>query len=461
MWNHRIGVLSTLAVLLFSVPSFADSRARIVRLSYVEGDVQIDRNTGQSFEKAFLNVPLIQGARLRTGFNGFAEVEFEDGSTLRLTSGTQVSFPQLELRESGAKASTADLQRGMVYVSFAGTKHKDDEFALTFGPGTAALATPVHFRLEMEKAKASLAVFKGDLEVNGPSGVAMAGSKETLNFDLTDHDQYRLAKKVEEAPYDAWDKEQDDYRQRYARNNAWTNSPSVYGLSDLGYYGSFFNVAGYGMMWQPFFVGAGWDPFMDGAWAWYPGVGYSWVSAYPWGWAPFHYGAWQYLAGYGWVWQPGGTWAGLSNPLRTLNPPVGFKPVQPPATPVRSLVVVSRGAASAAAPTADGIRIRNNSAGLGIPRGSLGNLNRMSVHVEQRGFATATFLNPPAAAMYNPAISGSSVRGATAPEWSAATRSTPVNQPSASPQGMAAPSFHAGSASASGGSHGSGGARGK
>ena len=38
-------------------------------------------------------------------------------------------------------------------------------------------------------------------------------------------------------------------------------------------------MPGYGMMWQPYLVGAGWDPFMNGAWTWYPGAGYAWISA--------------------------------------------------------------------------------------------------------------------------------------------------------------------------------------
>src|SRR5947209_19917330 len=39
------------------------SQARIVRLSYVEGDVRIDRGGGEGFTKAFANMPLVEGAR--------------------------------------------------------------------------------------------------------------------------------------------------------------------------------------------------------------------------------------------------------------------------------------------------------------------------------------------------------------------------------------------------------------
>ena len=86
-----------------TVPCFADSQARIVRLSQVDGDVQIDRNTGQGYEKAFLNLPVTQGTKLRTGADSRAEIEFEDGTTLRLTPGTAVEVPELARRDSPVK----------------------------------------------------------------------------------------------------------------------------------------------------------------------------------------------------------------------------------------------------------------------------------------------------------------------------------------------------------------------
>jgi len=42
-------VTATLAISLWSVPSRADSQARIVRLSDIEGDIEIDRGGGQGF----------------------------------------------------------------------------------------------------------------------------------------------------------------------------------------------------------------------------------------------------------------------------------------------------------------------------------------------------------------------------------------------------------------------------
>src|SRR5579864_9709175 len=107
MSNKRfaLAIMTALACALLALPAVADSQARIVRLSDVQGSVQMDKNTGMGFERAFLNLPITQGAQLQTGGNGRAEVEFEDGSTLRLAPDTKVEFSTLGLSDSGKRMS--------------------------------------------------------------------------------------------------------------------------------------------------------------------------------------------------------------------------------------------------------------------------------------------------------------------------------------------------------------------
>src|SRR6202521_2307502 len=98
-------VLLAMACALLALPAAADSQARIVRLSDVQGGVQIDKNSGLGFENAFLNLPITQGTQLRTGEKGRAEIEFEDGSSLRLTPNTTVEFSTLGSNEAGKRTS--------------------------------------------------------------------------------------------------------------------------------------------------------------------------------------------------------------------------------------------------------------------------------------------------------------------------------------------------------------------
>ena len=57
-------VLTALACALLGLPAMADSQVRIVRLSDVQGGVQIDKNSGLGFENAFLNLPVTQGKQV-------------------------------------------------------------------------------------------------------------------------------------------------------------------------------------------------------------------------------------------------------------------------------------------------------------------------------------------------------------------------------------------------------------
>src|SRR6476659_10479647 len=142
MSTRKLCTLFALTILTcwLAVPSFADSQARIVRLSQVDGDVQIDRNTGLGYERAFLNLPITQGTKLRAGQDARAEIEFEDGSTLRITPGTSVEFPELARRDSGARASSLELQQGTASVNFKGDKQ--EEFTLACVQDRLALTRP-------------------------------------------------------------------------------------------------------------------------------------------------------------------------------------------------------------------------------------------------------------------------------------------------------------------------------
>jgi FecR protein len=377
--RFNLVLLTVAACALVALPAMADSQARIVRLSDVQGSVQINKNTGMGFENAFLNLPITQGAQVRTHDRGRAEIEFEDGSTLRLTPNTTVEFSTLALNDAGRRISVINLVEGMAYVNWIGK----DDFSLNFAREKISLDHVAHFRVDTSTAVASLAVFKGDVNVEGPDGKVMVAKKKTATFDTADNDKYTLANNVADAPLDAWDKEASAYHEQYARNNS---SPYGYGVSDMNYYGAYSNVPGYGMMWQPFFTGIGWDPFMDGAWSWYPGYGYMFASAYPWGWMPYRYGSWMFIPGNGWMWQPGGfnSWGTVPRFAGTM--PVGFHPLVAPVTgTVKTIAVGKSGTASAFAPSY--LRVSAGSAGLGIPRGSVANLNHLNHQVAKSGFA--------------------------------------------------------------------------
>src|SRR5580700_9145872 len=159
---HSI-VWTALAGALFALPAVADSQARIVRLSDVQGRVQIDKNSGLGFENAFLNLPVTQGTQLRTRDNGRAEIEFEDGSTLRLTPNTTVEFSTLGLNDGGKRLSAVHLVDGLAYVNWLGKS--GDTFTLNFSREKIELTQPSHFRVAISSRNAEVANFRNEIDV--------------------------------------------------------------------------------------------------------------------------------------------------------------------------------------------------------------------------------------------------------------------------------------------------------
>jgi hypothetical protein len=390
------------------------SKVRIVRLSEVRGAVLLDRNNGRGFEAATANLPIVEGSRLQTG-TGVAEIEFEDNSTLRLAPDSVVEFPQLERLQAGSTVTSVQLVKGMAYVSLL--KTRGNEFNLLFGQQKLQLPPASRIRLEVGGAEAKLAVLDGTLHLNGASGTMDVPKKKTVTFNMAGQAEPKVAKDIASAPYDSWDQESTGYHARTGAMGALSSSPYSYGLNDMGYYGSFITAGGCGSMWRPYFASAAWDPYSNGSWAWYSGAGYSWVSPYPWGWTPYHYGSWSYCSGAGWGWQPGGSWNGLNNmvALGARNGPgtAPLRPVSPPRVGEPTMLAVNlRPLVHSEAASPESFVFRKDSAGLGVPRDSLGKLDKLSQQALGRGTASVAIYQsaPPTAA-----ANGRSASGATAP----------------------------------------------
>lgn len=329
-----------LLVVAGSIAAFADSHVRIVRLSSVEGQVQIDRATGQGLERAILNTPIVEGTRIVTGKDGLAEVEFENQTALRLTSDSDVKFSQLSMNDAGIKTNRMTVDKGIVYLDVA--SKGNDSYIVNVGDQTMQVSRDSLLRLTATSDRVQVSVFKGEAQLEDGAKAVVVHRKETLTVSLKTDGDPVVAKGIEDVRFDNWNKERQDYSKTYADNQGYGGPSHAYGLQDLNYYGDFFYANGYGYVWQPYgFANSmiGWDPYSNGAWMFYPGMGYSFASAYPWGWLPYHYGSWTFISGAGWAWVPGrysGQWvsSGYQIVPRVTKAPAGWTAATPPASAV-------------------------------------------------------------------------------------------------------------------------------
>jgi hypothetical protein len=340
--------------------SQGQSQVRAVRLSDVEGKVQILEGSDVAFDQAEPNMPVVEGMRFVTGDNGRLEIQFEDGSVTRLTPDSSIRLTQLRRNADGSTVTQIDALTGLSYFELNG---RGGQYSVHFGTDTATPVQNAVFRVGLDTAPSQLAVMHGSVHLDDGMGLSLdVHPSQTFQTDPQQPGEFTIAQNVNADSWDQWNSDRDqllgqmEASQTTAR--ASSGNPDNPAWSDLDYYGNWYSLPGYGQVWSPAGVGAGWDPFGVGSWGYYPGMGYTWISGYPWGWWPYHCGAWDFLDGWGWLWVPGNCGYGFYGsgwypyvpiwrvprgylpPIRPRGGPI-HKPGQP--RPV-NLVAVNRGA---------------------------------------------------------------------------------------------------------------------
>jgi hypothetical protein len=321
--------LSFVILLLISmaVPSLASAdsgHARIVRLSFVQGDVRFLREFHEDsltdpkavWETAPLNLPIREGNALATG-NGRAEVEFENGAMAFLAANTVIEFYDLSLRD-GSRITRIVLRQGS--ASFSDHSVNGDYFSVTGGDFSVEVTERATFRLENFDDGSTVSVVNGHVNVVQNDKSTPLEKGQSLTANAQDPGNQVVAKASVTDDFDRWvagrvQSEQVATAQLQPAANY--NGSYVSGYSDLFTFGSWMTVNG-ANCWRPFGMGLGWSPFDTGAWFMDAG-GWSFIGSSPWGWLPYHYGGWYFTPAYGWVWNPGGLLYGRPMPYRPVT----------------------------------------------------------------------------------------------------------------------------------------------
>ncbi|HLV96510.1 MAG TPA: FecR family protein [Candidatus Acidoferrales bacterium] len=327
-----VASIALLMVLALCVPARAGdnptsySYARIVRLSYVQGDVQIVRaDKSNKWEPAVMNMPVEQGFAIGTN-DGRAEVEFEHGSMLWLAPNSVVQFTELAL-SSGGRITRITLSEGV--ATFEASLSAGDTFEVMTPTFTVMPGKSAEFRMGVRQKNAAVSVVNGKVSLGGTSENRQLAKGDMFVDEPGKKQAIALMRSPAPDEWDHWV----NGRLTAEKNGQSTaalsaNAPFSYGMADLADYGSWSNFPGFGYGWQPFGMAAGWAPFTDGQWMFYPTFGWTWISGEPWGWVPYHFGGWEYSPAFGWMWIPGnyGMWAAAPVQWYGFGNRVGWSP---------------------------------------------------------------------------------------------------------------------------------------
>lgn len=344
----RFVVISVAALALFPVVCGLTAKAqdyshvRIVRLSFVEGEVQYQR-PGADWEDAKLNLPIQQGFRLQT-VNGYAEVEFEQGLVIRLANNSSLEFADLSLVNSG-RITKLNLSAGTAVV----TAHlsRNDELSIAASGLQLAVPRNAEFRVDASPNDNFVTVFHGKINVESGARQESLGGGHTLheNAELNSADVVQSPVRDD---FDKWVSQRDQALSDAQSDGGLRNGHYTTGFADLDYFGAWAAVPGFGYGWQPYGAGLNWTPFVAGQWMFMGYTGWNWVSEEPWGWLPYHFGSWLNAPGVGWVWVPQGalSWQPATATWVRTNNQLGWVPTQAaplkPIKPSKSNVEPSR-----------------------------------------------------------------------------------------------------------------------
>ena len=316
-------LLTLLLLVLFGVPVLAqapdDSAAepsdmredegvadRVVRVSFVEGDVSFQRGGAGEWAEAIDNLPLFAGDQIYAGAGGRVELQLGRGSYIRLSEKTVLTVTSLT--DEGAQF---ELTEGIAFVRVENLVTAFKRFELDTPNAALLLQEDGLYRVNVRGDDDSeVIVRRGAADVSTLDGNFKVREGRRLLIDSSADGRLEVAYDTSKDDWDQWSASRDSTIDGLYLNSApgdiiqyETTYSDFYGASDLSYYGSWYSDPSYGYCWRPR-VAYGWAPYRQGQWVWTPRAGWTWISSEPWGWAPYHYGRWVFGSG-GWAWIPG------------------------------------------------------------------------------------------------------------------------------------------------------------
>ncbi|MGH9589654.1 MAG: DUF6600 domain-containing protein [Terracidiphilus sp.] len=311
----------------------AGTSTRAVRLSYVQGQVQVSNGAEAITSQAAANIPVFEGYRITTGQDGQAEVQFEDGSVARIAPDSGLTLKVLRGQGSSGQAEMV-LDGGLGYFELQGGDQAG-QIEVRFGDAVVTAGGFTVMRVDEDTPPGTLAVFSGNAHVvQGDSVMLDLHGNESVALNASNSSQYNRAETIETNSWDQWNSDRDQTLQAESTTpskatDSFVNSTNP-AWNDLNSNGNWYDVPGSGYVWSPFMaVNAGWDPYGCGQWVMTPQSGYTWVSCYAWGFMPYSCGTWNFYNSFGWGWSPG---MGGCNPWwgsgygRYMGPNIGTAP---------------------------------------------------------------------------------------------------------------------------------------
>jgi len=276
------------------------------RMSYVKGDVFIQRAEDLGYEQGTVNLALIQGDKIGTR-EGRTEIHLGEGNYIRIDRDTQIKLAKMPDRSENA--SGIHLLSGNIFlrINFI----SEEKFMEVHTPDTSLyiLEEGLYYLSIRNASQTEIRVFEGSAEAAGQENSLLLEAEEKLIVSngrfVTNPTRFYPNMN---SSFAEWNSSREAFHNRYAAGTRYLPSELSEYEAELAYYGQWRHHNNYGYVWVPSGISLSWRPYYHGRWVWYPIVGWTWVSYEPWGWCVSHYGRWHWSVSMGWYWIPTRRW---------------------------------------------------------------------------------------------------------------------------------------------------------
>ena len=288
-------------------------KARVARLSFISGDVQVRRSGNKDWEKAAQNLPVVEGDEISTGADARAELQLDTTSHLRLDGRSYLKFNTL--KDEGIAVSVPQGSMSVRLLEFDKSK---SFFEIDAPMTTVAIERSGIYRIDSgtdndKVVRVSVTEFGEARVYTDSSGFTLRnGRSARINIEGQYAGEYETADASRFADdFDIWSLGRDAAIAKRLKDAYYDKyyDRDIYGAEDLNDNGEWIHTRAYGYVWRPYSSAIqnypDWSPYRYGNWRWVPPYGWTWVNDEPWGWATYHHGRWVYDNGY-WVWTPYG-----------------------------------------------------------------------------------------------------------------------------------------------------------
>jgi hypothetical protein len=289
--------MKPLVYLLFGAVVWA-GEARYARLGEFRGQVDVQLGPADAWFAAERNLPLVEGAWLRTAPDARLEIELDDGGVWRLGPDSLGEISDYARLSTGQRITLLRVDYGRAY--FTGGVAGDDSLILAVPGAQVSFQHAARIRIDVEPDSSQVSVLEGTVRFSSPAAELDLAGGQTARVEPANPARFFLDRDRAAVDEDPWSAERD---QVLASTNAALHVIESYGLVDLDSSGEWIHVDEFGPVWKPK-VNGSWAPFQNGRWRWYASLGFTWVSSDPWGWLPYHYGRWMHRGELGWLWVP-------------------------------------------------------------------------------------------------------------------------------------------------------------